>query len=47
MVLEEQRVVHLHLKALRRRICFPQLDRRRLLKFTPTLTYILQQGHAS
>jgi hypothetical protein len=43
---EELRVLHLHLKAARRRLT-SRTTKRRLLKPTPTVTHLLQQGHTS
>jgi hypothetical protein len=45
MVQEELRVLHLVLKANRRKLF--QAARIRILKPTPTVTHLLQQGHTS
>jgi hypothetical protein len=44
MVQEELRVLHLHLKAARRRLAF-QAARMRVSKPIPKGTHLLQQGH--
>jgi hypothetical protein len=44
VALEEQRVLHLVLKANRRRLN-PQAARRRFSKPIPPVTHLLQQGH--
>jgi hypothetical protein len=44
MVQEELRVLHLHLKAASK-ILILQAARMRILKPTPTMTHLLQQGH--
>jgi hypothetical protein len=44
MVQEELRVLHLHLKATRRRLT-SQAARRRVSKPKPTVTHLLHQGH--
>jgi hypothetical protein len=46
MVQEELRVLHLQLKATREKTGF-QGAKMRVLKPTPTVTHLLQQGHTS
>jgi hypothetical protein len=47
MTLAEPRVLHLDLKADRRKLTISQAARRSVSKSTPTVTYFLPQGHAS